>query len=81
MIRGMADLPMETAMPEYEAPIRHACLECLTGFWHTAEAVYHAAGGSGGWFGNRSGLWAPGRINFLLRSWRAYERIAIVFRL
>jgi len=65
MIRGMADFLMEVALPEYEAPLRHAHRECVGGFKHISEAVYRAAGGSGGCFR----LWAPGRINNWSADW------------
>jgi len=69
MIRGMADFLMEIALPEYEAPLRHAHNECLAGFKHIVEAVYRAAGGHDGWFANMPCLWAPGRINNWSADW------------
>lgn len=69
MIRGMADFLMETALPEVEAPLRHAHHACLEGYRHVVEAVWEAAGDWGGWCGNHPGLWAPGRINNWSADW------------
>jgi len=69
LIRGMCDFLMELALPEYEAPLRHACRECLAGYGDIVEAVYRAAGGHGGWFANMPCLWAPGRINNWSADW------------
>lgn len=80
LIRGMTDFLTEVALPEYEAPLRHAQRECIAGFKHISEAVYRAGGGSGGWFCNHPGLWAPGRINNWSADWiynigpRQFER-------
>jgi len=68
MIRGLADFLMETALPECEAPLRHACRECLKGFSHITDAVYREAAGSGGAIGYLS-LWAPGPINNWSADW------------
>lgn len=68
-IRGMVGFLIEVALPEYEAPLRHAFGKCLAGFKYVSQAVYQTAVGSGGWFCNHPGLWAPGRINNWSADW------------
>ena len=68
LIRGMADFLMEIALPEYEAPLRHACRECTEGFKMITEAVDRATGTSGGTVGCFH-MWAPGRISSWSADW------------
>jgi len=68
VIRGMCDFLMETAAPECEAPLRHACRECTAGFEMITEAVDRATGTSGGTVGCFH-LWAPGRISNWSADW------------
>lgn len=82
LIRGMCDFLMELALPECEAPLRHAHRECMAGFEHITEAVDRATGLSGGTVGCFH-LWAPRRISSWSADWiynigpRQFERWAL----